>query len=578
MEENIKKFNSKIKEVLDHATPGQMICQTTGKKINISQDDISLCKLLKIPLPKVMPRVRHQLAMAHNIPDELFKNKSALSGKEIITSIPPEMNLNVYDDNEWWSDKWNATDYGRDYNRSKNFFGQLHKLHREIPRPAKAQYSQTTNENSEWTVQGYQFKNCYYVYGGVKNEDVLYSVSPVKCRDSMEIFSSTECELCYEVLNSKTCHRSGFLDNCENCSDCYFGFDLKNCEKCFSCFNLRHSKYCFYNKQLSKQGYEEKIKQINLGSYKELVHWEKKFKMALDTDGVRKHLDNSDIENSTGNNIQECKNCQNCFNTSKTQDSKNIIFSNKVNHSLDIFGSLNVERSAFTLGINLYNVKFSFAVFDCSNIEYCENCYNIEYCFGCVGLRNKKYHILNKPYSKEEYWQTVDLIKTNMLKRGEYGQYIPFKYSLYPYNLSAASKFYPLNKELAEKQGSSWYTIKERQTINGINATDLVDNIKDVPNDILEKTIICNKTTKAYTIVENELNFYKKMNLPLPRTHPMYRRANQFKNLRTPQLFKHYCTKCNKVIKIQGNDAKTQKVKNVCKNCYQQIIENLSSC
>lgn len=52
---------------------------------------------------------------------------------------------------------------------------------------------------------------------------------------------------------------------------------------------------------------------------------------------------------------------------------------------------------------------FSFKVKNCFNVAYCTN---INFCAFCWGLKNKKYHILNNPYSKKEY--TKILKKLNM--------------------------------------------------------------------------------------------------------------------------------------------------------------------
>jgi len=37
---------------------------------------------------------------------------------------------------------------------------------------------------------------------------------------------------------------------------------------------------------------------------------------------------------------------------------------------------------------------------DCFGIEECENCHH---CIGCYGLKNKEFHVFNKPVSKESF-------------------------------------------------------------------------------------------------------------------------------------------------------------------------------
>ena len=52
---------------------------------------------------------------------------------------------------------------------------------------------------------------------------------------------------------------------------------------------------------------------------------------------------------------------------------------------------------------NNYNVFFAQNSSDCINSSFLYNCQDCQDCFGCINLRHKKYHIFNRPYSKEEY-------------------------------------------------------------------------------------------------------------------------------------------------------------------------------
>jgi len=69
----------------------------------------------------------------------------------------------------------------------------------------------------------------------------------------------------------------------------------------------------------------------------------------------------------------------------------------------------------------------------------------------------------------------------------------------------------------------------------------LPDNIKDVPDDIVGKVIECQhqgkcneQCTEAFRIIEPELAFYRRMNLPLPRLCPTADTTNGSNNA-TPQ-------------------------------------------
>lgn len=50
-----------------------------------------------------------------------------------------------------------------------------------------------------------------------------------------------------------------------------------------------------------------------------------------------------------------------------------------------------------------YNLAWSQDCHNCSDSYFLQDCTDCRHCFGCVGLRNKEYHINNKPYSKADY-------------------------------------------------------------------------------------------------------------------------------------------------------------------------------
>jgi len=62
---------------------------------------------------------------------------------------------------------------------------------------------------------------------------------------------------------------------------------------------------------------------------------------------------------------------------------------------------------------NCYQVLFSQNCSGCHNVALCYDCRNCQNCFGCAGLRHKKYHIFNKPYSKKDY---QEFLRNNSLE------------------------------------------------------------------------------------------------------------------------------------------------------------------
>ena len=77
-----------------------------------------------------------------------------------------------------------------------------------------------------------------------------------------------------------------------------------------------------------------------------------------------------------------------------------------------------------------------------------------------------------------------------------------------------------------------------------IQADKLPENVLDIPDDILNWAIKCEVTNMPFRIIKQELDFYRKHNLPIPKRHPDTRHLDRMK-LRNPRkLFKRDCDKC----------------------------------
>ena len=73
-------------------------------------------------------------------------------------------------------------------------------------------------------------------------------------------------------------------------------------------------------------------------------------------------------------------------------------------------------------------------------------------------------------------------------------------------------------KEDILKLGGYWEDINESH-INGMATSELPDNIKDVPDEIVTQALVCPETGWRFNISKNELAFHKANNIPLPRVH-----------------------------------------------------------
>ena len=97
------------------------------------------------------------------------------------------------------------------------------------------------------------------------------------------------------------------------------------------------------------------------------------------------------------------------------------------------------------------------------------------------------------------------------------------------------------------------------------------DTIAETPDDICKKILTCETCSKNYRIVEPELQFYRKMNLPVPRNCPDCRHKARM-TLRNPRhLWKRTCDNCNKEIETTFAPEREEKV--FCEECYLEIVQ-----
>ena len=191
------------------------------------------------------------------------------------------------------------------------------------------------------------------------------------------------------------------------------------------------------------------------------------------------------------------------------------------------------------------------------NINYSIFCHNSENLFGCVGINKNQYCILNKQYTKEQYEELVPKIIQHMNdmpyidSKGrvyKYGEFFPAELSPFCYNETIAQEYFPLTKEEAIEQGYKWKDREERNYTIDIKNEDIPDDIKEVNESIIGKVIECEhkgtcneQCTEAFKIIPQELQFYQRMNLPLPHLCPNCRHYQRLKQRNPLKLWHRTC-------------------------------------
>jgi len=199
-------------------------------------------------------------------------------------------------------------------------------------------------------------------------------------------------------------------------------------------------------------------------------------------------------------------------------------------------------------------------------------CHNSTHLFGCIGLKHKDYCILNKQYSKDEYFELIPKIIEKMKELGEHGEFFSVSSSPFAYNETVAMEYYSLTQDEVEPKGFKWKKqIDEIPNVEKvIPANRLPDNIKEIPDDVCNWAIECEETGRPFLIVKQELEFYRRMNLSIPHLHPDERHKRRMAFTNPRKLFKRNCDKCDKNIETTYSPERPEIV--YCEACYHKEV------
>lgn len=375
--------------------------------------------------------------------------------------------------------------------------------------------------NCEYTQNVSLAKNCYMVSSSWKNEECAYSaqISGPEVRetfDCIDIFQ--KCEMIYDSIflersyRARNCHRSVALIDCAFCYEC------RDCEDCFMSIGLRHKRYCFKNKQYSKEEYEKILKGYALDTWSGMERARKEFKEFI-LGYPHEFAIMRNCTNCTGDQMFNCKNMRYSFNVRGSEDTRYFENGNLIKAGYDMAtGGENEECYEGITPDNDYHVLFSIFSYKNSHAEYVENCHSGQNLFGCAGLKSGQYCILNKQYPKEEYAALRERIIAYMKETGEYGEFFPAQLSHFGYNETTAQTHFPMAKEEALAKGYKWQDNFQFTTgKETIQSSELPDAIADVEDSIMQEVLACAECGRNYLITHQELQFYRKMQIPLPR-------------------------------------------------------------
>ncbi len=545
-------------------------CPISGREFELREKDLEFYKRMDVPVPDLHPEEILRKLMAFRNEWKLYRRKCDKTGDTIISAYHENTPFPVYKNEEWWGDSWDGLDYGIYFDEKKPFFEQFFGLRDKVPREGTSVFK---SENCDYNSHIRESRNCYLCSLVYQVEDCMYTDWIVHDKDLIDCHMMTDCELCYECQNCTNCFEGVMLQECNGCNNCSFSYQLTGCDHCIGCSNLHHKSYYIFNKSVSEEEYEKIHQQIFNGK---LSTWKQGLQFFEDMWKKANHrfVHNLKCENVEGDTLINCKNCWHSFEGWESED---CAFNISFDRSKDVYhaysagwpGCQLIHFSAVTRGSQ--DIRFCYYTWFSNNLTYCDSCSSCQDCFGCVGLKHKKYCIFNKEYTKEEYFTLRDKIIAHMKETKEWGT-LPQKFSTFAYNETAAQDWYPLSKEEAEKRGYWWLDpVSEEVKVENAEKETLPDSLSDIEDDIFKKMIVCEVSGKKYQIQKKELEFYRKLNIPIPRLCPEERWKVRKLRRNPAVLFARNCDECQTDIKSTFAPDRPEKIG--CEKCYLASVD-----
>src|SRR3989344_716709 len=441
-------------------------CQNCKDQFTIEPEDFQFYEKMRVPPPTFCPECLNRRRMMWRNEQTLYKRKCDAPGheEELVTIYAPGKPVHIYDQKYWWSDAWDPRDFGSPYDFSKPFFEQFQELFQRIPLLA---LSNSNAVNSDYCNVADLSKDSYLTSGSYKIERTLYANRVHQTTDCADLYVCSRCELCYECVSCTDSYRLFWSRDSNSCRNSYFLYDCRNCSDCVGCTNLRNKQYCIFNQQFSKEDYIKAVEALDLGSREGLARVAARFKTLL-AGAIHRYASIQRAVNSTGDHLDNVKNCHYVFDIFEgMEDCKYSHWGGM--QTRDVYdGGPGVGDATELLyevtdtGLQSADVAFTNVTYGSRQVRYALYIHNCKDIFGCIGLRNKRYCILNKQYTESEYKELLPKVLKHMDempyvdRQGrtyKYGEFFPEQTAPMAYNESIAQDYFPLQQAEAERRG-----------------------------------------------------------------------------------------------------------------------------
>lgn len=555
----------------------QKSCKQCLVAFEVTPDDLSFLekvspvfagkKYLILP-PTHCPQCRRQRKLAWRNERTLYQRTCDLCKKNIVSVHAPDSPYPVFCNPCWWSEKWDPLSFGRSYDPTRSFFEQYADLYAVVPQRAMVNDDGVMSENCAYTFDVAYAKNCYLCFGMWKCQDCYY------CRICDQSKFCVDCEgvklgseLVHDSVDSQCVHRCRNLQNSENCTDCTFGFDLKGCSDCVACVAFRQKKYCIFNEELGQDEYKRRCTELSLSSRSGIATLQKQFEKFAQN-FPRKNMNLQNCEDCTGDHLFHCRDVQESYVCTNCEHAKWLERSDGPKNCYDLVqaGAPQWCYECITVD-DAHQNAFCLYCNQSHNVLYSDNCISCDELLGCISLRRKKHCILNREYSKEEYEALAGSIIESMIEQEEFGEFFPVALSPYGYNETNAQEFFPQTE--TDVLSKEWHWRRELPYTTGketFDPTALPDDIRDVPDSIIQEILACSVCQRNYRVIPQELEFSRTLQIPVPAKCADCRNLERLARRNPQRLWKRKCARCGKEIQTSYSPDRPEVV--YCEECY----------
>lgn len=296
------------------------------------------------------------------------------------------------------------------------FFDELQRLREKNPHPC---ILMVNAENSAYCPYHANAKNSYMLVGHNMAEDCYYGFWLGFSKDCVDCAFTEKSELCYMCVDCRDCYDCNFCQDCIACASCWYCYDCKGCQDCFGCVNLRNKQYYIFNQPYDKETYRVKIQELRKNPKSVLAELET-LKVTLSHIAMQGYQN----ENVFGDHVFHSRNVYYSFDVNELEDCYYLYNATYQKNAVDTCYTSQSELCYMCMSaVALYNSNFCSVCWYSQNLEYCEYVFNSHDCFGCVSRNHAEYEILNKKYSKDEYFKKVREIKETLKADLTYGRF-----------------------------------------------------------------------------------------------------------------------------------------------------------